>query len=429
MIFRGIAVFLLGLMIFDIALAEESPTTTVMTQQAAVGMALENNPGLAEMQARADAAAAIPSQLGTLPDPVLSFSALNLPTDTFSLSQEAMTQLQVGLSQAIPFPGKLALKEEAAQYEAEAVRQSADEMRLSLIRDVKNAWWQLFYLDRALDIVRLNQDLLRQFVTIAETKYKVGQGLQQDVLLAQVELSKLLDSEIQLTGMRRNESARFNALVGFSANRTVSVPNQVDTHLPPLEADEKLYLMAETSRPLLTGQRSRIEAAHSRLDLAEKDYYPDFKLSAAYGARSGYNPNQTSRADFASFGVAMNLPIYTSSKLDKAVDQRKAEVLGQTYNLQDTQLQVQKAITAARADFEQASEQVSLFETGIIPQSRQTVASMFAGYQVNKVDFLNLVRAQLTLYNYETQYWKALTTANQALAKLVAAVGVETFDE
>ena len=429
MIFRGIAFRLLGLMIFNIALAEESLNTTVVTQQAAVSMALKNNPGLAEIQARADAAKAIPSQLGTLPDPVLSFNALNLPTDTFNLSQEAMTQLQVGLSQAIPFPGKLALKEEAAQYEAEAVGQNVDEMRLTLIRDVKNAWWQLFYLDRALDIVRVNQDLLRQFVTIAETKYKVGQGLQQDVLLAQLELSKLLDSEIQLTGMRRNEAARFNALAGFSANRAVSLPNQADARIPSLPADEKLYLLAETSRPLLAGQRSRIDAARSRLDLAEKDYYPDLKLNAAYGARSGYNPNQTSRADFASFGVAMNLPIYTDSKLDKAVDQRKAEVLGQTYNLQDIQLQVQKTITASRADFEQASEQVSLFETGIIPQSRQTVASMFAGYQVNKVDFLNLVRAQLTLYNYETQYWKALSTANQALAKLVAAVGKESFDE
>ena len=175
MIFRGIAFRLLGLMIFNIALAEESLNTTVVTQQAAVSMALKNNPGLAEIQARADAAKAIPSQLGTLPDPVLSFNALNLPTDTFNLSQEAMTQLQVGLSQAIPFPGKLALKEEAAQYEAEAVGQNVDEMRLTLIRDVKNAWWQLFYLDRALDIVRVNQDLLRQFVTIAETKYKVGQ--------------------------------------------------------------------------------------------------------------------------------------------------------------------------------------------------------------------------------------------------------------
>jgi cobalt-zinc-cadmium efflux system outer membrane protein len=212
-------------------------------------------------------------------------------------------------------------------------------------------------------------------------------------------------------------------------NRPATVPREADTRLPEIPEEEKLYRLAEEARPLLAQQRSRIDAARSRLDLAEKDYYPDFNLNAGYGFRSGNNTNGSTRANFATFGLAMNLPIYTERKLSKAVDQRNAELLGQTYNLQDTWLQVQRMITAARADFEQARDQVSLFNTGIIPQSRQTVASMFAGYQVNKVDFLNLVRAQLTLYNYETQYWKALAAANQALAKLAAAVGKETIHE
>jgi cobalt-zinc-cadmium efflux system outer membrane protein len=426
---RSIAAILLWQSLFMNSFAAELPSNTPITEQAAVEMIVRNNPGLAEMQARANAAAAIPSQAGTLPDPMLSFNALNLPTNTFNLSQEPMTQLQIGLSQSIPFPGKLALKEEAAQHEAEAISNSVEELRLSLVRDVKSTWWQLFYLDRALDIVRLNQDLLRQFVKIAETKYKVGQGLQQDVLLAQVELSRLLDQEIQLTGARSNEAARFNALLNRPGNKAVTVPREAATHLPEIPEEDKLYRLAEEARPLLAQQRSRIDAARSRLDLAEKDYYPDFNLNAGYGFRSGNNTNGSARANFATFGLAMNLPIYTERKLDKAVDQRNAELLGQTYNLQDTWLQVQRMITSARADFEQARDQVSLFNTGIIPQSRQTVNSMFAGYQVNKVDFLNLVRAQLTLYNYETQYWKALAAANQALAKLAAAVGKETIIE
>ena len=425
MTLRVVTVILLWQSLFMNSFAAESP----ITELAAVEMTVRNNPGLAEMQTRAIAAAAIPSQAGTLPDPMLSFNAVNLPTNTFNLSQEPMTQLQIGLSQAIPFPGKLALREEAVQHEAEAVSNSVEELRLTLVRDVKSTWWQLFYLDRALDIVRLNQDLLRQFVKIADTKYKVGQGLQQDVLLAQVELSKLLDLEIQLTGARRNEAARFNALLNRPGNRPATVPREVDIRLPKIPGEDKLYRLAEEARPILAQQRNRINAARSRLDLAEKDYYPDFNLNAGYGFRSGNNTNGSARADFASVGLAMNLPIYTERKLDKAVDQRNAELLGQTYNLQDTWLQVQTMITAARADFEQARDQVSLFNTGIIPQSRQTVNSMFAGYQVNKVDFLNLVRAQLTLYNYETQYWKALAAANQALAKLAAAVGKETINE
>ena len=82
-------------------------------------------------------------------------------------------------------------------------------------------------------------------------------------------------------------------------------------------------------------------------------------------------------------------------------------------------------ISVALADYERAREQFILFKSGIIPQARQTVASMLAGYQVNKVDFLNLIRSQITLFNHETKYWRALAEAKQSLAKLIAAVGKE----
>ena len=80
-------------------------------------------------------------------------------------------------------------------------------------------------------------------------------------------------------------------------------------------------------------------------------------------------------------------------------------------------------ISAATTDYYEAKELFQLFESGIVPQARQTVSSMLAGYQVSEVDFLNLVGSQVTLLNYEVQYWKALTEANQALARLDAAVG------
>ncbi|MEN8261386.1 MAG: TolC family protein, partial [Pseudomonadota bacterium] len=109
--------------------------------------------------------------------------------------------------------------------------------------------------------------------------------------------------------------------------------------------------------------------------------------------------------------------------------QHTSELLQQNYSLQDEWDQVRARISSALADYERARQQAVLFESGIIPQARQTVASMPAGYQVNKVDFLNLVRSQITLFNYETQYWRALSEANQSLAKLAAAVGKEAIHE
>ncbi|MBW6454148.1 MAG: TolC family protein, partial [Methyloprofundus sp.] len=188
------AAFLLLLILSTPINAEQAK---LLTLQTAINIAVQDNPSLAQIQARSEALAAIPAQRGTLPDPIISFNALNLPVDSFDLAQENMTQLQGGISQAIPFPGKLALQEQTATYQAEAAVYDVTEARWRLLRDVKQHWWTLFYLDRALDIINTNQQLLRQFVQIAQTKYVVGQGLQQDVLLAQLELSKLLDNEIQ----------------------------------------------------------------------------------------------------------------------------------------------------------------------------------------------------------------------------------------
>ncbi|WP_174482317.1 TolC family protein, partial [methanotrophic endosymbiont of Bathymodiolus puteoserpentis (Logatchev)] len=175
----------------------DAKPANLLSLQAAIDRAVQDNPSLAQIQARSEALAAIPSQVGTLPDPVISFNALNLPVNSFDLAQENMTQMQGGISQDIPFPGKLSLREQAASYQAEAATYDVAEAQLRLVRDVKKAWWAHFYLDRALEIIILNQNLLRQFVEIASTKYEVGEGLQQDVLLAQLELSKLLDTEIR----------------------------------------------------------------------------------------------------------------------------------------------------------------------------------------------------------------------------------------
>jgi len=411
------------------AAPETAAVPDVLSLENAVAVAIEGNPGLAEMQARAEAMAAIPSQAGTLPDPMVSLGALNFPTDTFDRDQEPMTQLQIGIEQSLPFPGKLGLKERAAEFDADAAASNLDETRLRLIHTVKQTWWQIFYLDRALEIVSRNQDLLRQFVEIAQIKYKVGEGLQQEVLLAQVELSRLFNRQIELQGLRRQQVARLNALLDRKVNTTIVLPELVDEDLAGILPEPQLFARAETSRPLLEQRRQEVEAARTRYDFARRDHYPDFKLGAAYGFRDGDNPDGSPRSDFATIRLGMSLPLYAGRKQDKAVEQRTSELLQKQYALQDEFGKVQAEIASALADFQRASEQVQLFKTGIIPQARQSVASMLSGYQVNKVDFLNLVQAQITLYDYETQYWKSFSEANQALARLTAAVGEEVINE
>ena len=395
----------------------------------AVTKALAASPELAAMKARAQALVAISDQVETLPDPYLSINMLNLPLDSLSFSQEAMTQLQLGITQALPYPGKLALRAQAANQEAGAVAAEVTEQRLQLVQAVKTVWWNLFYYDRALAVVERNEALLSQFVNVAETRYQVGRGLQQDILLAQLELSKLRDNTIRLQNRRENEATRLNVLLDYPPNRPVQLPVTVDEKLPVLASSSVLQTRAVASRPALAAQNERMAAARSRTDLAQKDYAPDFKLGAAYGLRSGHNADGTRRADFGSVMLSMSLPLYAGSKQARAVDQRNAEWLVQKFWLQQQRNRVAVEVQQAMNDYQRAGQQVTLFREEIIPQAQQTVDAMLAGYQVGKVDFLNLVRSQSQLYDYETEYWRALSTANQALARSVAAVGEENIYE
>jgi outer membrane protein TolC len=391
-----------------------------------VDLALADNPGLAELQARARALAAVPAQKGALPDPRLSLNAMNLPLDSFDLSQEPMTQLQIGFSQTLPYPGKLSLSAAAAEHERDAAHWQVEEMRLKLVRDVKTVWWNLYYLDRALEIIEHTRDLLRQLVEVAQTKYKVGKGLQQDVLLAQLELSKLLDQAFQLQGSRRNQAIKLNALMNKATDSAITLPGKRSLKPVAIEKEHRdLQKLAFETRPLLAARKSLMDAARARVGLAKKDYFPDFKLGATYGYRGGENPDGGARSDFLSLMFSMNLPLYSANRQDKAVDQRTSQLLQQRYKLDEAQEKVQAEVSRAVSDYRQAYDQMRLLEGGIIPQASQTVASMLAAYQVNKVDFLNLVQAQITLFNYETRYWSALSQTRQSLARLTAAVGGE----
>lgn len=407
----------LSLIFSSLAIAEEP-----LTLEKAV-MQVKENPAYLARKASASAWSFIPEQAGGLPDPVLSLGALNFPMDTFARDQENMTQLQVGISQALPFPGKLELREKFALYMAKAAADDVDELRLQLVSQAKVNWWNLYYLDRALEIVVRNQELLRQFVRIAETKYTVGKGLQQDVLLAQLELSKLLDREIQLKAVRSQEQSRLNALLNRPISQVVVLPEKVEEMLPGIGSEELLMNQALASRPLLAQQQLYIQAAEANTNLAEKDYYPDFKVGASYGLRDTNPITGVNRADLGSITLSMTLPFFTSNQQDAQLEQRQAERVKAEFSYQDMQEKVQAEVRIEVAAYEKAKQQVSLFKQGIIPQATQTVASMLAAYQVNKVDFLNLVRTQITLYNYETQYWKVLAEANQSLARLDAATG------
>jgi len=400
-------------------LADESD----LSIQQSVEQALSGNPSIAEIKSRAEALAAIPSQEGALPDPTLNFGMLNVPTRSFNLQKEDMTMIEVGLSQTIPFPGKLALKEMAAEHEALAAASSVEDARLRLARDVKKIWWLLFYYDHALFVTEETEQFFQQLVDVAQTKYKTGLGSQQDVLLAQLELSKLKDEKLELTGMRHTENIQFNVLLNRKREKGVRLPRQVESKLPDL-ADSALQEKAMHSNPLFAQHNNMMDAARTKVELANKDFYPDLTLGSSYAFRQN-TPDGLTRSDFLSVNLSINLPIYAQQKQAKAVDQRRSELLQEQYSAQDEHNKIHGEIAAKVAEYQHDKDRLALFEHEIIPQAEQTVRSLMAGYQVSKTDFSDLLRAQMTLFQYQGQYWKALTRTQQVLADLSALVGEE----
>ncbi len=404
-----------------------SSNQSLLTINLAIERALAGNPGLAEIKARSEALAAIPPQAGSLQDPTISFDMLNVPTRSFNLHKEEMTMLGVGISQAIPFPGKLALREKIAEQEALAAADSVDEARLRLIREVKQSWWRLFYYDRALSVLDEAEHFYSQLIAIAQAKYKVGKGSQQDVLLAQLELSKLKEEKLNLISMRHTQDARFNILLDRVPELSIRIPTVAEVKLPAL-VESSLQDKALQYRPLFAQHRKMLEAAESRVDLAKQDFYPDFTVGAGYANRQNTQTGQV-RSDFASVQLSMNLPIYADRKQAKAVDQRQSELLQEQYALQDEHHKIQAEIAVNAAEYQHGKEKLLLLEHEIIPQAQETVNSLLAGYQVSQTDFSDLLRTQLSLFEYQTQYWQTLVGTQESLAKLSAEVGEELSHE
>lgn len=399
------------------AVAQAGP----LAPDAAVAEALAANPGAAMWQSRAEAAGYLPSQAGSLPDPRLSVGVEALPLESMSLREEGMTQLRLAYSQELPYPGKRRLMARDAELEAQAASAEAQEFRLMLAREVRMTWWGLFSLDRALDVVRYAQDLMRQSGVIAQGKYKVGMGGQQEVLSVQLELSRLLAREVDIRGRRATLAVRMNSLLGRPAAEPVILSETVVQPMPALLPLEQLQARAQ-ARPLLQSWEHRIEAARSRRELARLDRYPDFMVGAAYGRREAF-------PDLVSFEVSVNLPLFAGSKQARAIDQRTSELLERQFSLQDQRLQVADEIGQAQVQYEQAREQIRLLTGGILPQARQALDAMLAGFQANTVDALALIQAEVMLNDYEMQHWEAYAQAHQALARLQAAIGEERIHE
>ncbi|MDA8387860.1 MAG: TolC family protein [Nitrospiraceae bacterium] len=386
--------------------------------------ALGNNPGLKAAEERLDAYSQIPSQAESWDNPRLGVGLLNLPDNSFSFEQEPMTQKQVTVAQEIPFPGKLPLKGQIAGKDVDIAAEAVAEKKNGLIMQVKTVYWDLLLVEKTIAVTRENRDLLRDFVKTAESRYAVGKGIQQDVLKAQVELSKMIDMLIRQQQRKQDLTARLNTLLYRPIDTKVTEIEGQDLDRLPLPTFAfgagELEKMAAENRPVLAGARRRIEKYRLAVRLAKKDYYPDFDVAVSYGQREG-------RPDFVSGSVMVAIPLWHKTKEDRKVAQERANVIMAREQYDSLENDIFFSLQDAVLEMREYADQIDLFKTGLLPQARAALQSAIAGYGVNKVDFVTLIDNQLTLYDYEIKYYGLLTDYENTMARIEAAVGKRLF--
>ncbi len=400
------------------------PEPPVLNLEQLVQEAMGNNPEILAAKRRWDVFKEKVPQVSALEDPMLGFGIVNLPTN-FSFKDEDMTMKEISISQKLPFPGKRPLMKEMAQKEAEAASSEISAKIHQIIRDVKAAYFELSHVYRTTEATQKNKKILEDFAKIAETRYSVGEGIQQDVLKAHVEVSKMVDDLIMLGQRKRALEAKLNALLNRPSESPVGEPEEFIFRKLPLGIED-LKKMAIDMNPTLKGMKKMIEAKEKALALAKRDYYPDFNFRFAYGQRD--NGPDMSRRDMLTGMVEVNIPIFYKSKQDRKVAEAIADIQSTNAQYQAMRNEILFMVTDMDSMIHRGERQLELYQTGIIPQARLQIHSALSAYRVNKADFMTLLDSQMTLYKYELEYHQALTEYEKNVANLGAVAGKEFFE-
>jgi outer membrane protein, heavy metal efflux system len=387
-----------------------------------VATALAQNPELKGSEARWRMFSSRVRQAGSLEDPMLMLKIQNgIFTDPFDFNRDPMTQKVIGISQQLPFWGKRDLKGEVASKEAESYKWQVEERKLELRRMVTETYYQIYFTDKSLAIVDKNLRILEDFVTLAETKYSVGQGAQQDVFKAQVERSKMLDMRITLEQQRKGLQSSLNELLYRPAETPVGAIPDFDIK-PLIHSPEELRNIAYENRPMLKSLNALMEKGKAGHKLAKKEFYPDFNVSFEYMQRDRVKEDPGD--DMYSLGVTFNLPVQRARR-QAMVAESSSEITMATEEMNVLKNSINSGISGLLAQMERRRKLAELYKTGIIPQSEQSLESATIGYRVNKVDFLDLLDSRMTLFNYERELYDSLADYQMKKAQLEAVIGKE----
>lgn len=413
--------FLLRIIFFLALIGTNAFASEGASLESLVKETLENNPEIKAARARWEASTKRPSQEGSLPDPMVGVGWRNVSFDRITLNQQPMSMILFSFSQEFPFPGKLFLREQVATKEAQSQEKLYEAAVRKVMADLKEAYYDWFLVDKSIEITRKDKDLLEKFEEIAEAKYSVGEGIQQDVLKAQVEVSRLIEQLDLLEERKGIVEANIRSILNRPPDSPLGKPRTLEKTPFTLTAKE-LYDLTEERAPILKAREKVIDREEQSLKLAKKQYYPDFVVGAGPGVM-GMLGGGTQGVWEARLGVKVPLYFWRKQRfgVEEALAELKAAEEDHTSTKQDLFSNMKDQFLVAKT----SENLLKLFEGGIIPQATSSLESAIAGYQVGNIDFLTLLDNLLTLFNFELTYYTHLTNYQKALARIEEIIDMD----
>ena len=401
------------------AFDQEFGTDSTLTLDDVIAEGLRRNPGVQSASHAVEAQRHKVPQAKSLPDPMVSVGWMGNATP-FSLQQgDPSSYRGIGASQQIPYPGKLKLRGQIAGKEVDTAQWEYEAVRRRVVLDLKSAYYDYFFYDKALEVSRKDKDLLQKLSSISEARYRVGKGMQQDVLRSQVEISLLLQKITVLEQQRATAQARLNTLLARAPE--APLPRAADVGVTPLSSSlDALYAAAETNDTALRREQQMVEKNQLAVQLAHKDYLPDFGIEYMHQYRS-MQPGM----DGMTFTV--NIPIFYKTKQREEVRQATEEVLTAERTRDNRMVELQFELKQQYLAAQASKQLLDLYSKGVVPQSSLALESSLSSYQVGNVDFLTVLANFSTILNYEMDYYREVANYQTALARMESLVGTD-FD-
>lgn len=424
------------------SIAAQGPTPPALTLERILAEALAANPGIMAATARVVSERANAAGTGRLPDPHLMIGAMSVRASTLGFSED-MSQKVVGVTQRLPYPGKLALERDAATSRIEAAQAREDDARLMLILEARRAWYDLALVDTLLSITARRRDLRQGMATAAEAGYRAGEVGQEAVWRSRVELARIADEASALVARRQAKVATLNALRGkapaapipraelppaiveLATTASAPVAFQGDTFgamvsdsgIPPLDS---MLAWSRRENTMIHAHEARIAAQSARVALARKAALPDFDFSLQYGQRNDRN-------DLLSASIAIPLALRRGRIQDQRAMAAELELQAEHAEHEQMVLSVADRIATLRSAAVAARTRLVVYDRLILPQGAAALRSALDGMRVGRTPFITVLEAETALYDDHVRYVETLTAFATMIAELDAIIGREVL--